>query len=547
MTTAEYQAITSARSVASGATVYLNMEPSHSSSIDALIKGGISRVVIGLQNPLPHIHGKHIEILRSRGLTVDVLGSVPCLSSDERLESVVRDCAQANEALLHRVGTGRPFSVLKYAMTLDGKIAAPTGHSAWVSSPDARKEVFATRAKSDAVIVGGNTVRRDNPNLTTRREGGATPMRIVMSRTLELPLEANLWNVSSAPTIVMTQRGARVDFQQQLRDQGVDVVEFDFLTPMSVVEYCYDRGFLQLLWECGGTLAAPAMSSGVIHKIMAFIAPKIIGGDNSPTPCGDLGFVEMTQAVKISDLTLQQIGPDVMLTGYCPSSGGLMSLTESLMELPETRGGMIKHTPTYPMQNRKASIEFYKTWDQWGDLSNFNLYPIRMFFGAGPHGRLPTDDDLNETQLWSSVEHYYQSQKFAGSPNAKAKAIIEQIKDAENAEEASKIGRANQQSNPSLLRSDWFEVRVEIMREALRAKFQSHEHLRQLLISTAKTNEDSNIIEVSPHDFFWGCGFDGSGKNQLGELLMSIREELILQEESFLESQNSSTTAELYC
>lgn len=238
---------------------------------------------------------------------MDVLGSSPCSISDERVETVIRDCVQANEALMHRVGTGKPFSILKYAMTLDGKIAASTGHSAWVSGPKARQQVFATRARSDAVIVGGNTVRRDNPNLTTRQEAGATPVRIVMSRTLELPMEANLWNVSVAPTIVMTQRGAREDFQQRLRDQGVEVVEFDFLTPISVVEYCYDRGFLQLLWECGGTLAAPAIASGVIHKVMAFIAPKIIGGEKAPTPCGDLGFVEMTQAMKISDLHLEQV------------------------------------------------------------------------------------------------------------------------------------------------------------------------------------------------------------------------------------------------
>ena len=91
------------------------------------------------------------------------------------------------QALLHRAALGRPLSVLKYAMTLDGKIATSAGHAAWVSCAESRARVFATRARSDAVIVGGNTVRRDNPNLTTRREGGHKPVRIVMSRTLDLP------------------------------------------------------------------------------------------------------------------------------------------------------------------------------------------------------------------------------------------------------------------------------------------------------------------------------------------------------------------------
>lgn len=97
--------------------------------------------------------------------------------------------------------------------------------------------------------------------------------------------EANLWDVSIAPTIVMTQRGARSDFQRQLRARGVEVVEFDFLTPHAVAAYCYERGFLQCLWECGGTLAAPAIAAGVIHKTLAFIAPKLVG--TSTCTCQD--------------------------------------------------------------------------------------------------------------------------------------------------------------------------------------------------------------------------------------------------------------------
>lgn len=91
------------------------------------------------------------------------------------------------QALIHRVVSGKPLGVLKYAMTLDGKIATSSGHSAWVTSPPARAKVFDMRARSDAVIVGGQTLRRDNPRLTTRREGGHAPVRILMSRTLDLP------------------------------------------------------------------------------------------------------------------------------------------------------------------------------------------------------------------------------------------------------------------------------------------------------------------------------------------------------------------------
>ena len=108
-----------------------------------------------------------------------------------------------------------------------------------------------------------------------------------MSQRRNLALqEANLWDVSVAPTIVMTQRGARSDFQRKLRAKGVEVVEFDFLTPHAVAAYCYDRGFLQCLWECGGTLAAPAISAGVIHKALAFIAPKLVSLAHPQCLCG---------------------------------------------------------------------------------------------------------------------------------------------------------------------------------------------------------------------------------------------------------------------
>lgn len=101
-------------------------------------------------------------------------------------------------------------------------------------------------------------------------------MRIVMSQTLDLPEEAKLWNVFDAYTIVATQRGARKDVQKKLARKGVEVVEFDILNPRDVMEYCYDRGCLSILWECGGALAAPAISSGVIHKVDSFSSGKLI-------------------------------------------------------------------------------------------------------------------------------------------------------------------------------------------------------------------------------------------------------------------------------
>lgn len=107
-----------------------------------------------------------------------------------------------------------------------------------------------------------------DPRLTARHGGGHFPVRIVMSQTLNLPEVANLWDVSEVPTIVVTQRGAKKSFQRLLASKGVEVVEFDHLNPRDVMEYFHDRGYLSILWECGGTLSAPAISSGVIHKVL---------------------------------------------------------------------------------------------------------------------------------------------------------------------------------------------------------------------------------------------------------------------------------------
>lgn len=107
-----------------------------------------------------------------------------------------------------------------------------------------------------------------DPRLTARHGGGHMPVRVVMSQTLNLPEEANLWDISEASTIVVTQRGARRSFQKLLASKGVEVVEFDILNPRDVMEYFHDRGYFSILWECGGTLAASAMSSRVIHKVL---------------------------------------------------------------------------------------------------------------------------------------------------------------------------------------------------------------------------------------------------------------------------------------
>ncbi|GMH40533.1 hypothetical protein BSKO_08437 [Bryopsis sp. KO-2023] len=550
-TSAEVQAVTLAGGDARGSTAYINLESGDChgdvAAIKALIMGGVERVVIGLKHPLPHLRGKALQALMAHGISVVSLEGSPSVAEPEAVEGALMDCLKANEPLFHRAMTKRPFSVLKYAMTLDGKIAATTGHSAWVSTSVARQEVFRMRAASDAVIVGGQTVRRDNPRLTTRMDSGHTPARILMSRTLDLPEDANLWNVDIAPTIVMTQRGARRDFQNKLRHKAVEVIEFDFLTPGNVADYCYERGFIQCLWECGGELAAPALAQNVIHKIMAFIAPKIIGGVGAPTPCGDLGFVEMTQAVPIVETSMKPVGNDWMVEGYLPASGGLKKLHENLSATdartpvsPTTAPTsaqnipLITHSTLQQAERQSESqIGFYKAWDKWGSLSNFSPHPIVMLEGKAPFGRAASPGESG-TREWLSVEHFYQAQKFAETGNEESQAVFDEIAAASSPEEAARIGRSTARSKPHLLCPDWSNRQVEVMKEGIRAKFTAHEAPRKMLLSTS--DEEGVLMELSPHDFFWGCGADRTGQNQLGKLLMELREELRSSEASSEES-----------
>ena len=309
---AEVFALRQAGEVARGATAYVSLEPCNHFGrtppcSQALIKAGVARVVVGMVDPNPLVAGSGLQTLRDAGIEVAV-------GVEEEA------CQQLNEAFVYRILHQQPFGLLKYAMTLDGKIAASSGHSAWITQPESRSWVHQLRVACDAVIVGGSTVRQDDPLLTTHQANGPDPLRVVMSRSLDLPERSRLWTVDKVQTVVFTMEEMQASQQwRSLEAKGIELVALPTLTPRAVMQNLYARGFLSVLWECGGTLAAAAIADGSIQKVMAFIAPKIIGGSGF-SPVGELGLSQMDQALNLERVTWKNLGTDFLIEGYLSSA-----------------------------------------------------------------------------------------------------------------------------------------------------------------------------------------------------------------------------------
>jgi diaminohydroxyphosphoribosylaminopyrimidine deaminase/5-amino-6-(5-phosphoribosylamino)uracil reductase len=293
----------------SNATLYVNLEPCNHHGrtppcSEAIIQAGIGHVVVGAIDTDPRVAGTGCDRLQNSGVKVTT-------------GILEQQCLELNEAFFYRIKTGLPFGIFKYAMTLDGKIATTTGHSAWITSPKSRKLVHDLRVGCDAVITGGNTVRLDNPVLNTHGLSKHCPLRVVVSRSFDLPENANLWQITDTEkTLIITLPETNLDLKQKLRDRQVEVLELSDISALGVMQELGRRGCNQVLWECGGRLASAAIKESMIQKVYAFIAPKIIGGFTAPSPIDDLGLHLMTEAIKLKNLKLQPIDTDILITGY---------------------------------------------------------------------------------------------------------------------------------------------------------------------------------------------------------------------------------------
>ena len=195
--------------------------------------------------------------------------------------------------------------------SIDGRIALKNGKSKWITNKESRALVHSFRAEFDAIIIGGNTLRRDNPLLTTRGLKNPEPLRVVVTKSLDLPSKSNLWDCNNAKTLVFYDSSTANENYLKRIPKCVEVEKVSSDNPELISKILAKRGCNKVLWECGPRLATAAIRSNCIQELITFIAPKILGGENSMNPLSDFEFKEMHEIIKLSDSQFSLIGNDI--------------------------------------------------------------------------------------------------------------------------------------------------------------------------------------------------------------------------------------------
>lgn len=310
---AEVHALRQADALASGADLYVTLEPcSHYGRTPpcakAIIDAGVKRVVVAMTDPNPLVAGKGVAMLRQAGIEVieDVL-----LDEAERL----------NEVFLKWIAHNTPFIVLKTAMTLDGKIATATGDSQWITGAAARRLVHEMRDIYDGILVGVGTVLADNPSLTARLDGGRgkNPLRIVVDSEARIPLTANLITDHAATTVIAVTSRAPSEKIKALETAGAEVLivnDSGQVDLRRLFQLLGKQNITSVFVEGGAAINGTLLRERLIDKIHVFIAPKLVGGKTAPSPVGGKGIDALQDALRLRDVAVRMIGGDILISGY---------------------------------------------------------------------------------------------------------------------------------------------------------------------------------------------------------------------------------------
>ena len=301
---AEIEALAQAGKKSANGTIVVTLEPCCHQGLtppctEAIIKAGLKRVVIGMVDPDPRVSGNGISRLKDSGIEV--------------MEGVLRqECELINREFIFRVRNGRPWGILKWAMSLDGRIGLPNGSSKWITDVPARNSVHQIRSKCDAVIVGGGTVRLDNPLLTSRGLSNFEPLRVIFSRSLNLPKAAKLWDTNIARTIIAYGPDGNESFFSDLPD-GPEKLRLNTNDPVELLNSLARKGCNKILWECGPQLATSAIEANCVQELVVFVAPKLLGGKSAMSPLNSFGFESISSTYKLQHSLLDRKGEDLCL------------------------------------------------------------------------------------------------------------------------------------------------------------------------------------------------------------------------------------------
>ncbi len=308
---AERNALTRCKEDLTGADLYVTLEPCcHQGKTppctDIIIERKIGRVFVGALDPNPKVDGGGIKILREHGIEV-ITGILE------------QECLALNEIFFHYITTGLPYVAMKYAMTLDGKIASANGDSKWVTGEKAREHVHFLRKKYSAILAGIDTVLADDPLLNCRTEEGVDPIRVICDSHLRLPMDSQIVKTAGKIRTIAAYTDAEEGTKKKLESTGVELLQISekngHVDLEKLIRTLGEKKIDSILVEGGGNIHGSLLQTGLVNRVYAYIAPKLIGGKNALSPVGGEGIEKMKDAVVLQNQEILHLGADYCIRG----------------------------------------------------------------------------------------------------------------------------------------------------------------------------------------------------------------------------------------